>query len=307
MLRYALKRVVGAIPTLFLVVALAFLMVRAAPGGPFDSERVLPPEVAANIQRAYHLDESLPQQFLRYLSGVLHGDLGPSFRYSDYSVGELIRASFPLSARLGILALLLALIVGIAAGLVGAIRRDTFTDRVVSAVAMTGVSVPVIVIAPVLVLVFAVQLGWVPAGWSGGRDVARWILPVIALALPQIAFIARITRSSMIDVLESEFIRTARAQGLQTATIIRHHAMKPALLPLLSYLGPAVVGLITGAIVVEKIFGIPGLGYLFVQGAQNRDFTLILGLVILYGTLIVVFNLAVDLLYGVLDPRIRRR
>ncbi|MDH5502377.1 MAG: ABC transporter permease subunit, partial [Gammaproteobacteria bacterium] len=165
----------------------------------------------------------------------------------------------------------------------------------------------VIVIAPVLVLVFAVQLGWVPAGWSGGRDVARWILPVIALALPQIAFIARITRSSMIDVLESEFIRTARAQGLQTATIIRHHAMKPALLPLLSYLGPAVVGLITGAIVVEKIFGIPGLGYLFVQGAQNRDFTLILGLVILYGTLIVVFNLAVDLLYGVLDPRIRRR
>lgn len=307
MLRYALKRVVGAIPTLFLVVAVAFMMVRAAPGGPFDSERALPPEVAANIERAYHLDEPLIQQFRRYLSGVLQGDLGPSFRYSDYSVGELIRNSFPLSARLGAMAILLALFVGIAAGLVAAIRRDTLTDRVVSAVAMTGVSVPVIVIAPVLVLLFAVQLGWVPAGWSGGHQTTRWIMPVIALALPQIAFIARITRSSMIEVLESEFIRTARAQGLQTATIIRYHAMKPALLPLLSYLGPAVVGLITGAIVVEKIFGIPGLGYLFVQGAQNRDFTLILGLVILYATLIVIFNLAVDLLYGVLDPRIRRR
>ncbi|MCI0516421.1 MAG: oligopeptide ABC transporter permease OppB [Woeseiaceae bacterium] len=306
MLRYALMRLVGAIPTLFLVVLVAFLMVRAAPGGPFDTERVLPPEVAANIERAYHLDESLPQQFQRYLFGVMRGDFGPSFRYSDYTVAELVRGAMPVSVRLGILAMILALIVGVAAGLLAALRRNTVTDRIVSAIAMTGVSIPVIVIGPLLVLFFAVQLGWLPAGWSGGRGASRWVMPVIALALPQIAFIARITRSSMIEVLESEFIRTARAQGLATASIIRYHAMKPAMLPLLSYLGPAIVGIVTGAIVVEQIFGIPGLGRLFVQGAQNRDFTLVLGLVILYATLIIVLNLIVDLLYGVIDPRVRR-
>jgi oligopeptide transport system permease protein len=307
MLRYALMRVAGAIPTLFLVVLIAFMMVRAAPGGPFDTERSLPAEVAANIERAYHLDEPLPQQFRRYLSGVLHGDLGPSFRYSDYAVGELIRGALPVSVRLGLMAIAVALLVGIAAGLIAALRRDTLLDRVVSGIAMTGVSVPVIVIAPVLVLIFAVQLGWVPAGWSGRAGAARWVLPVIALALPQIAFIARITRGSMIEVLGSEYIRTARAQGLRTASIVRYHAMKPALLPLMSYLGPAMVGIVTGAIVVEQIFGIPGLGRLFVQGAQNRDFTLVLGLVILYAALIVLLNLIVDILYGVLDPRIRRR
>ncbi len=306
MLRYALTRVVGAIPTMFLVVLVAFMMVRAAPGGPFDTDRMLPAEVAANIERAYHLDEPLPQQFRRYLTGVLRGDFGPSFRYSDYSVAELVRGALPVSVRLGVIAMLLALCVGISAGLVAALRRNTMTDRVVSAIAMTGVSVPVIVIAPLLVLFFAVHLGWLPAGWSSSHGASRWIMPVIALALPQIAFIARITRSSMIEVLESEYIRTARAQGLATATIIRYHAMKPALLPLLSYLGPAIAGIVTGAIVVEQIFGIPGLGRLFVQGAQNRDFTLVLGLVILYATVIILLNLIVDLLYGVLDPRVRR-
>jgi oligopeptide transport system permease protein len=307
MLRYALTRVTGAIPTLFIVVVVAFAMVRAAPGGPFDTERSLPAEVEANIDRAYHLDEPLPQQFMRYLSGLLRGDLGPSFRYSDYTVAELISAALPVSVQLGAMAMLFALLVGIPAGMLAALRRDTLTDRFVSGVAMTGVSIPVIVIAPLFVLVFAVLLGWLPAGWSGGHAKARWILPVIALALPQIAFIARITRSSMIEVLESEFIRTARAQGLQTGAILVHHALKPALLPLLSYLGPAIVGIVTGAIVIEQIFSIPGLGHLFVQGALNRDYTLVLGLVILYAALIVLFNLIVDLLYGVLDPRIRKQ
>jgi oligopeptide transport system permease protein len=306
MLRYALLRVVGAIPTLFLVVLVAFLMVRAAPGGPFDTDRVLPEEIAANIERAYHLDEPLPQQFRRYLCGVMRGDFGPSFRYSDYSVAELVRGALPVSVKLGIVAMLLALWVGITAGLIAALHRNTMMDRIVSAIAMTGVSLPVIVIAPLLVLFFAVQLGWLPAGWSGSQGASRWIMPVIALALPQIAYIARITRSSMIEVLESEFIRTAMAQGLSTATIVRYHAMKPALLPLLSYLGPAIAGIVTGAIVVEQIFGIPGLGRLFVQGAQNRDFTLVLGLVILYAAVIILLNLIVDLLYGVLDPRVRR-
>jgi oligopeptide transport system permease protein len=306
MLRYALMRVAGAIPTLLLVVLVAFMMVRAAPGGPFDTDRVLSPEIAANIERAYHLDETLPQQFGRYLSGVLRGDFGPSFRYTDYSVGELIRSALPVSAQLGVAAMLLALCVGLSTGVTAALRRNTMTDRALSAIAMTGISVPVIVIAPLLVLFFAVQLGLLPAGWSGNRGAARWIMPVIALALPQIAFIMRITRSSMIEVLESEFVRTARAQGLTTATIVRYHAMKPALLPLLSYLGPAIAGIVTGAIVVEQIFGIPGVGRLFVQGAQNRDFTLVLGLVILYATIIFLLNLIVDLLYGVLDPRVRR-
>ncbi|MEQ9562953.1 MAG: oligopeptide ABC transporter permease OppB [Woeseiaceae bacterium] len=307
MLRYALTRVTGAIPTLFIVVVVAFAMVRAAPGGPFDTERSLPVEVEANIERAYHLDEPLPQQFMRYLSGLLRGDLGPSFRYSDYTVAELVAAALPVSVKLGATAMLFALLVGIPAGMLAALRRDTFTDRFVSGIAMTGVSIPVIVIAPLLVLVFAVLLGWLPAGWSGGHAQTRWILPVLALALPQIAFIARITRSSMIEVLESEFIRTARAQGLQTGAILVHHALKPAMLPLLSYLGPAIVGIVTGAIVIEQIFSIPGLGHLFVQGALNRDYTLVLGLVILYAALIVLFNLIVDLLYGVLDPRIRRQ
>jgi oligopeptide transport system permease protein len=307
MLRYALLRITGAIPTLFLVIAVAFLMVRIAPGGPFDSEQRLPADVATNIERAYHLDESLPEQFIRYLSGVMHGDLGPSFRYSDYTVGELIRAALPVSLQLGAMAMGIALLIGVAAGMTAALNRDTLTDRIVSAVATTGLSVPVIVVAPLLVLVFGVLLGWLPAGWSGSHAISRWILPLIALALPQIAFIARITRSSMIEVLESEFIRTARAQGLRMRTIVVHHAMRPALLPLISYLGPAIVGILTGAIVIEQIFSIPGLGHLFVQGAQNRDFTLVLGLVILYAVLIVLFNLIVDILYGVLDPRIRRQ
>lgn len=307
MLRYALSRVAGAVPTLLLVVVVAFAMVRAAPGGPFDTERSLPPDIAANIDRAYHLDEPLLNQFTRYIDGVLHGDLGPSFRYSDYTVSELIAGALPVSVQLGTMAMLFALLAGIPAGVIAALKRDSFTDRIVSGVAMTGVSIPVIVIAPLLVLVFAVLLGWLPAGWSGGRTQARWLLPVVALALPQIAFIARITRSSMIEVLESEFIRTARAQGLQTGAILVHHALKPALLPLLSYLGPAIVGIVTGAIVIEQIFSIPGLGYLFVQGALNRDYTLVLGIVILYAVLIVLFNLIVDLLYGVLDPRIRRQ
>ncbi len=307
MLRYTLLRLFGAVPTLFLVIVLAFLMVRAAPGGPFDSERVLPPEIEASIARAYHLDEPLPQQFLRYFSGLLRGDLGPSFRYRDYTVGELIGNAFPTSFKLGALAMVIALAVGILAGTAAALRRDSLVDRAVMAVAMTGISIPVFVIAPLLVLVFGVKLNWLPAGWSGSGEWSALVLPVLTLALPQIAFIARLMRASMIEVLASDFVRTARSQGLGTLEVVRYHALKPAMLPVLSYLGPAVAGILTGSVVVEEVFGVPGLGQFFVRGALNRDYTLVLGIVIFYAALIVFLNLLVDILYGVIDPRVRYR
>jgi oligopeptide transport system permease protein len=290
-----------------LVIVLAFLMVHAAPGGPFDAERALPAEVAANIEAAYHLDEPLPKQLGRYMSGLLRGDLGPSFRYRDYTVTELIGIGFPLSLKIGLLAIVLALLVGISSGTVAALRQGSMPDRIVMSFAMTGISIPVFVVAPVLVLLLAVKLQWLPAGWSGSPGAAKYILPVITLALPQIAYIARLTRASMIDVLGRDFIRTARAQGLGTKTIIRVHALKPAMLPVLSYMGPAIAAILTGSVVVEEVFGIPGLGQFFVRGALNRDYTLVLGIVIFYATLIIALNLIVDILYGVIDPRVRNQ
>jgi len=307
LLRYTLRRLLGAVPTLFLVIVLAFLLVHAAPGGPFDDQRVLPPEIEANIEAAYHLDESLPMQFLRYVGGVVQGDFGPSYSYRDYTVSELIGRSFPISLQLGALAMLLAAVVGISTGIVAALRQNSPLDKVVMGLAMTGISIPVFVIAPLLVLLLAVKLQWLPASWTGSQGMSRLLLPVVSLALPQIAYVARLTRASLIDVLSSDFIRTARAQGLGTAAIIRYHALKPAMLPVLSYLGPAVAAVLTGSVVVEQIFGIPGLGQLFVRGSLNRDYTLVLGVVIFYASLIVLFNLIVDLLYGVIDPRIRQR
>ena len=307
MLRYTVLRVLGAIPTLLLVIVLAFLMVHAAPGGPFDDERVLPPEIEANIAKKYHLDEPLHRQFFRYLGGVVQGDLGPSYSYRAHTVSELIGGALPLSLQLGAMAMLLSLMVGVTVGTVAALRKNTMLDRTVMALAMTGISIPVFVVAPVLVLVLAVYLQWLPAGWSGNAGGARYLLPVVSLALPQIAYIARLTRASMIDVLASDFIRTARAQGLGTIAIVRYHALKPAMLPVLSYMGPAVAAILTGSVVVEEIFGIPGLGQLFVRGALNRDYTLVLGIVIFYATLIILLNLLVDILYAVIDPRVRQR
>ena len=307
MLRFALLRLLWAIPTLLLVIVLAFLMVHAAPGGPFDAERALPPEIEANIARAYHLDEPLPQQFARYLGGVLRGDFGPSYRYRDYSVSELIGNAIPVSMKLGVLAMALAVLVGISSGTLAALRQNSVLDRLTMGLAMTGISIPVFVIAPLCILFFAVKLQWLPASWSGSTSAWRFLLPVVALALPQIAYIARLTRASMIEVLGSDFIRTARAQGLGTAAIIRYHAMKPAMLPVLSYMGPAIAAILTGSVVVEEIFGIPGVGQFFVRGALNRDYTLVLGIVIFYATLVILLNLIVDVLYGFLDPRIRHR
>jgi oligopeptide transport system permease protein len=306
-LRFALTRLLSAIPTLFLIIVLAFMMMRAAPGGPFDEERAMPPETAANIEHAYHLDEPLPKQFARYFSGLLQGDLGPSYRYPGYSVAELIAGAMTVSLKLGALAMLVALVLGVGAGVLAAVRKNSVLDLLVTGFAMIGISIPILVIAPLFLLVFAVYLGWLPASWSDSESGLRYVLPVLALALPQIAYVTRLTRGSMIEVMNSDFIRTARAQGLSTIAIIRRHALRPAMVPLLSYMGPAVAAVLTGSVVVEKIFGIPGLGELFVRGALNRDYSLVLGIVIFYATLVIVLNLLVDIAYGFLDPRIRKR
>jgi len=249
----------------------------------------------------------LPKQFARYFAGLLRGDLGPSYRYRDYTVNELIGDAFPLSLKLGATAMALALIVGVGAGTAAALRQDTWLDRLLMGFSMTGISIPVFVFAPILVLLLAVKLHWLPAGWSTTTSASRIVLPVITLALPQIAYIARLTRASMIEVLSRDFIRTARAQGLGTGALVRIHALKPAMLPVVSYMGPAIAAILTGSVVVEEIFGIPGLGQFFVRGALNRDYTLVLGIVVFYATLIVALNFLVDIVYGIIDPRVRQR
>jgi oligopeptide transport system permease protein len=305
MLNFAIRRFLGAIPTLFILIALAFCLIRLAPGGPFDSEKQLAPEIEANLRQAYHLDEPLYRQFTRYLGNLVQGDFGPSFQYRDFTVTELIVTGFPVSLRLGGLAMTVALLIGVLAGTVAAVRQNTVVDYGVMTAAMTGISIPSFVMAPILILVFAVYLGWLPAGGLGEGGYKNLVLPVIALALPQIAYIARLTRGSLIEILRSPYIRTARAQGLPERTIIIRHALKPALLPVVSYLGPATAAIITGSVVIEQIFGVPGLGRFFVQGALNRDYTLVMGVVVFYGILIVTFNFIVDVIYSWLDPRLK--
>jgi len=304
-LRYALTRFLGAIPTLLILITIAFFMIRAAPGGPFDAEKALPAEIEANLRAAYHLDEPLVRQFGRYVWNLARGDFGPSFQYKDYSVTELIAAGFPVSLRLGGSAMLLALLIGVTAGTVAALRQNSRTDHAVMALSMTGISIPNFVMAPLLILLFAVTLGWLPAGGIGDGGWRHMLLPVVSLALPQVAYISRLTRGSMIEVLRSNFVRTARAQGLPEHTVILRHALRPALLPVVSYLGPATAAVITGSVVIEQIFGVPGLGRYFVQGALNRDYTLVMGVVVFYGALIILFNLLVDLVYAWLDPKVK--
>jgi oligopeptide transport system permease protein len=284
---------------------LAFFMMRAAPGGPFDTEKTLPPEIQANLDKKYHLDEPLIQQYGRYLLDLAQGDFGPSFQYKDYSVNELIAQGFPVSLRLGGTAIILAFFIGALLGTIAALRQNTTTDYTVMAAAMTGISIPNFVLAPLLILLFAVHLQWLPAGgWNDGAFL-NTVLPIIALTLPYVAYISRLMRSSMIEVLRSNAIRTARAKGLPERTIILRHALKPALLPVISFLGPATAGIITGSVVIEQIFGIPGIGRYFVQGALNRDYTLVMGVVVFYGVLIIAFNFIVDVVYALLDPKIR--
>ena len=305
MFKFILKRVLEALPTLFILITFSFFLMRLAPGSPFTSERAYPPEVMANIEAKYHLNEPLHKQYILYLKNLAQGDFGPSFKYKDQSVNDLIASAFPVSFKLGMTAFAFAVLIGIFAGSLAALNQNSRWDYLLMSFSMIGVVMPSFVFAPLLVLLFAITLGCLPAGgWNGGA-VLYMILPVASLTIGYVAGIARIMRGSMIEVLHSNFIRTAKAKGLSTARIILKHALRPALLPVITYLGPAFVGIITGSMVIESVFGLPGMGQLFVNGALNRDYSLVLSLTILVGTLTILFNAIVDILYAVIDPKIR--
>jgi oligopeptide transport system permease protein len=302
---YLLRRLLSAIPTLLAIVTIAFFMMRIAPGGPFDTERHVPPEVEANLKKAYNLDKPLIAQYWDYLRGVVHGDFGPSFRYKDFTVTELIESGVPVSARLGASAIVISLVFGITFGTFAALHQNQFGDNAAMGLAVAGIAIPNYVVAPILTLIFGIYLGVLPVGgWNDGA-LRNMILPVTTLALPLIAYITRLTRGSMIEVLRSDYIRTARAKGLPMRIIIWRHALPAAILPVVTFLGPAAAGVLTGSLVVEQIFGLPGIGRYFVQGALNRDYTLVMGVVILYASLIIILNLVVDLAYAALDPKVR--
>ncbi|OOF69594.1 oligopeptide ABC transporter permease OppB [Rodentibacter caecimuris] len=307
MLKFILKRILQAIPTLFVLITLSFFLMRLAPGSPFTSEIAYPPAVMANIEAKYHLNEPLHRQYFLYLKNLSKGDFGPSFKYKDQTVNDLIASAFPVSFKLGIISFFFAVLIGIFTGTIAALKQNSRWDYLIMSSAMTGIIMPGFVFAPLLVLVFAIYLNWLPAGgWHGGQ-LYYMVLPVIALTIAYVAGIARITRGSMIEVLHSNFIRTAKAKakGLPMGRILIKHALRPALMPVVSYLGSAFVGIITGSMVIESVFGIPGIGQLFVNGALNRDYSLVLSLTILVGSLTILFNTVVDILYAVIDPKIR--
>jgi len=304
MLAYALRRSVAIVPTLFLIVTISFFVLRLAPGGPFDAEQALPREIKANLEAAYGLDRPLGVQYARYIGGLLHGDLGPSLKMRDVAVSSLIARGFPISATLGAAAVLLALLGGVPLGVAAALRRGSALDHLATVCTSLGLALPSFVVAPFLVLVFGVRLHWFPAGgWQA--DASHITLPAVTLALPALAYIARLTRASLLEVLRADFIRTARAKGIPESQVILRHALRPALLPVVSFLGPAVAAIVTGSLVVETVFGLPGTGRYLVDGAIDRDYPLVMGMVILYGALTLCANLAADLLYGWLDPRVR--
>jgi oligopeptide transport system permease protein len=306
MTKYIFRRLLGIIPTLFIIVTISFFIVRVAPGGPFDGERALPEVVKRNIEAKYHMDDPLLIQYGRYMFDVMRGDLGPSYRYKDHDVNFYIFQSLPNSMMLGAVAISLAILFGITSGMLAAVRQNTWVDYLSMAVAVIGISVPLFVIGPVLQYVFAMKLKWLPtSGWfTSGDGWKTIILPAITLAFMDFATIARLTRSSMLETLRSDYIRTAKAKGMKNSSIIFKHAMKGAMLPIVSYLGPAFAGIITGSVVVEQVFRIPGLGKFFVQSSFNRDYTLIVGVVIVYSVILVIMNFFVDIIYSLLDPRI---
>jgi oligopeptide transport system permease protein len=304
---YAARRILAAIPTMLAIITFAFFMVRAAPGNPWSADRKLPPQIEANLKASMGLDKPLHEQYFNYLGKVVTGDLGPSLRNKDKTVADLIGEGLPVSATIGALAISIAIFFGVGLGVVAAVRQNSPADYGAMGLAMIGISIPTFVTGPLLSLVFGLWLGWFAvAGLDLGQmNFYNLTLPVITLALPQIAIISRLMRASMIEVLRSNSIRTARAKGLSERRILLRHAAPAAILPVVSYLGPAIVGVITGSVVVERVFGLPGIGQSFVDGAMTRDYTRVMGTVILYGGLIILFNLIADILYAILDPKVR--
>ena len=306
MFKYILKRLSIAIPTILLLIIISFFLMHSAPGGPFTSERPLPDEVLKNINEKYGLDQPIYVQMFNYVWGIVTDfDFGPSFRYKDRSVNDIIAQGFPVTLKYGSFAFLFAVICGVSLGIIAAIRQNTFIDYFAVGFSISAQVLPNFVMAPILVLIFTLYLGWLPGGgWEGGQ-IQFIIMPVIALSTSYLASIARLTRSSMLEVLNSDFIRTARAKGLPRHKIILLHALKPTLLPVISYLGPAFVGMITGSVVIDMYFSTGGIGLHFVRGALNRDYSTIMGITILVGVLTISFNLVVDILYAWIDPKIR--
>jgi oligopeptide transport system permease protein len=304
-LAFIARRVAGFLPVLFFIVTLSFFVMRLAPGGPFDQERALPAQVRTNIEARYHLTDPLWRQYGRYLGAVLRGDLGPSFRYPDRSVNELLGLGFPVSLTLGLCALGVALGLGGTAGILASVRRNSLLDYLAMGLALGGISIPNFVLGPILMLVFALALHWLPvAGWGTWRHL---VLPSFTLGIFYAAYVARLTRAGMLEVIGQDFIRTARAKGLREVAVILHHALPSAVLPVVTYLGPASAAILTGSVVVETIFSIPGIGRYFVESALNRDYTMVLGTVVFYSLLLISFNLVVDVLYAYLDPRVSLR
>lgn len=303
MLKYIIRRLLGFIPTLFVIVTLVFFLIRLAPGGPFDAERNVTEEVRRNLEAHYNLDAPLFKQYVDYVWNVLHGDLGPSFQKPARTVSEWIAYRFPISLELGVYGLLVAIVVGLGAGVTASLRPNTLTDHVPMSFAMAGICIPNFVLGPLLVLVLSIKLGWLPvSGWEYAEDK---ILPAITLGVPYAAYIARLSRGGMLEVLSQDFIRTARAKGLSEARVVLRHALRGGIQPVVAFLGPAAAGLITGSFVVENIFQIPGLGREFVGAALHRDYTMILGTVLFFASLIMLFNLLVDIAQAWLDPRVR--
>lgn len=305
MINFVLRRLMSAIPTIFIVVTISFFLMRFAPGGPFSLERPLPPQTMENIIATFHLNDPLWKQYLHYLGNAFTGDFGPSFVYKDNTVAQLMSQALPYSIRLGGTALILALVIGVILGTIAALRQNGWIDFTVMSFATIGITVPNFVVGPVLTLIFALSLSWLPAGGWGDGSLYYLALPITVLALPQVAIIARLTRGSMIEALHTDHIRTARAYGLPSRTVVITHAMRGALLPVVSYLAPAAAALLTGSAVVESIFTIPGVGRFFVIGALNRDYPLVMATVLLVSVFVIVFNLLVDIAYGLLDPRVR--
>ncbi|MFL5157605.1 MAG: ABC transporter permease subunit [Microvirga sp.] len=304
MLSFIFRRFLSAIPTLFIIVTISFFLIRLAPGGPFDLERPLEAKVMENLNRIYQLDKPLIEQYWLYLGAVMRGDFGPSFILRDFSVAELFARGLPISITLGALALSFAIIVGGTLGSIAALRQNSTIDYLVTGMGALGLTIPNFVVAPIFQIVFGLALAWLPvAGWANG-NLRNLILPVLVLALPQIAVVSRMTRAAMIENLRSNHIRTLRSLGLPTRVIVAH-ALRGAALPVVSYLGPAAAALLTGSVVVETIFGLPGIGRYFVEGALNRDYTLVMGTVVVVAIFVLLFNLVVDILYALIDPRIR--